>query len=203
MGIAEKRWAQKAQEMQFGQLEAFQQRATNWRNGLTALTALLAAATVIKGRTTTADLTRDGRILVVALMAAAFAILLVGSLLAMYASFGAPGDEVLLSGEGVQAWERLELRRGIVALRVARPCLVAGVVLVALATGVTLVNTPKGPPAFVGVDTGTPPLFCGTLQASAAQTITVAGVDQLGQPRTMTFPLASIKGIEIVKSCPS
>jgi hypothetical protein len=51
MSLDPKRWAQKAQELKFTQLDSARRQAEGWRTGLGGLTTLLSAALIIKGAT--------------------------------------------------------------------------------------------------------------------------------------------------------
>ena len=50
MTLDSKRWAQLASELKFTQLDTARKQAEVWRAGLAALTALLTAVFVLKGR---------------------------------------------------------------------------------------------------------------------------------------------------------
>jgi len=50
-GLANKRWAQRANAIQFGELAAVRATAAQWRNGLAGLTALLSAGTLLASPT--------------------------------------------------------------------------------------------------------------------------------------------------------
>ena len=56
-GLANKRWAQRANAIQFGELAAIRATAGQWRNGLAGLTALLSAGTLLASPTLASHLT--------------------------------------------------------------------------------------------------------------------------------------------------
>lgn len=132
--LARKRWAQRAQQAEFEQLDAVRARAEQWRNGLAGLTALLTTVTIIQGPETIAKLSKGIRNDVVNELTSAFLLLLLGSFLAMLAAFGWPSKEMLLTGERLARWEREQTRRARRILRVAAACLLLGVLLVGFAT---------------------------------------------------------------------
>lgn len=137
MSLDRKRWALLAQELKFSQLDIARKQAETWRTGLTALTALLTAILVLKGRDNVSALTLPFQITVVALLGAALGLLVVATLLVTRALAGPPGEEILLTGEDLEAWSAGEVRKISTALRWAPWLAVIGVVFVALAVGIT------------------------------------------------------------------
>src|SRR5215211_5710257 len=93
MSLADKKWAKLADELQFKRVENIHATAGNWRNGLIALTALLTTVTILKGPEEASDLSSTGRTLAAVLLGIAFLLLLAGSICAMAAAYGFPGDE--------------------------------------------------------------------------------------------------------------
>jgi hypothetical protein len=140
----QRRWAQRAQELKFHQLEAARKQAEGWRTGLGGLTALLGAVLIIRGRDNIATLATPYRWLVVMLLGVALASLAWGTLLAVRAASGAPGEECLLTGEDLQEWTRQEVREVQRVLAWAARLAVGGVAAVALAVGFTWLGPTGG-----------------------------------------------------------
>jgi hypothetical protein len=200
--LPRKRWAQRAQELEFEQLDGVRARAEQWRNGLTGLTALLATVTIIKGPDTAANLSDATRTDVVNQLTWAFLLLLLGSLLAMLAAFGWPSGEMLLTGERLAAWERDETRRARRIFRAAALCLVVGVLLVGVSTRSVLLEEPKREHHVV-VDTGGSRLVCGVLQRGDGGVLTLTVADPLGDQIERTIRFRDIVRLRTVEECPS
>jgi hypothetical protein len=137
VSLARKRWAQLAQELQFSQLDIARKQADTWRTGLAALTTLLAAILVIKGRDDLSALTTSAQIVVAGLLGLALLLLLTATMCVSRALAGPPGEEILLTGEGLQDWTNGEVRKVSTALRWAPGLAATSVVVVAAAIGVT------------------------------------------------------------------
>jgi len=135
MSLDSKRWALMAQELKFRQLDVARQQAETWRTGLATLTALLTAILVIKSRDNVSQLTQPYRTLVVLLLGGALGLLILATMLVSRAIAGPPGKEILLSGEGLQAWTAQEVENISTSIRWAPRLAVGGIVAVALAVG--------------------------------------------------------------------
>src|SRR5215472_7302953 len=117
MSLDSKRWALMAQELKFRQLDVARQQAETWRTGLATLTALLTAILVIKSRDNVSQLTQPYRTLVVLLLGGALGLLILATMLVSRAIAGPPGKEILLSGEGLQAWTAQEVENISTSIR--------------------------------------------------------------------------------------
>ena len=195
----ELRWRQKVNDLKFNQLERVQSHAEQWRNGLTGLTALFAVVAIAKGRQSFSDLTDTGRLWAIALLAIAFLLLLSGSLLAMRASFGDP-KKIWLDEDQLRAWEAKELETTRQVLRAAKVVFLAGVVCVAVATGITWINAKPSPPAFVQVRLKDQSEVCGALKAGSGSTLTVEPSTEPAIP--IDIPLSHAERVRIVANCP-
>jgi hypothetical protein len=140
-GIEDKRWEQLAQQQKWSQLDGARRQAEGWRNGLTGLTALLAAVTIVSGPDNVDGLALTTRTVVVALLGAGFAALVAGSLMAVRAAHGAP-TRIYLKGPALKAWTRDEVRRIGVLIRWAGVLLIVGLLAVAASVGVTWLASP-------------------------------------------------------------
>ena len=116
MSLDRKRWALIAQELKFSQLDTARKQADAWRNGLAALTALLTAILVLKGRDDVSALPPPFRITAVVLLGVALGLLVAATLLITRALAGPPGEEILLTGEDLRPGARTRSARS------QRPC---------------------------------------------------------------------------------
>ncbi|MBC3843041.1 hypothetical protein GXW82_31240 [Streptacidiphilus sp. 4-A2] len=196
---SDRRWAELAHELEFNQLSELRRQAEGWRNGLTGLTALLTVLAVLKGRDDLAGLPGWARVLTTVLLALAFALLVVGSLVAVRASFGRPGEEILLGGQSLRRWTEQEVRRVGRDLWAAACCCVLGVVLVAAAVAVAWSTTTDASPQQLQVRTTTGSL-CGELVGMGHDGLTLwsgSGPDR----ELRTVPLGELVAFEPVNSC--
>jgi hypothetical protein len=200
-GIAQKQWALRAQQLELDQLTRIQQHAEQWRNGLTALTALFAVVSIAKGRQTFGDLTDTGRFWAILLLAVAFLLLVAGSLLAMRAAFGVPST-IWLTGENLARWEADEARRAQTTLTAAKVTFIAGVACVAIATGITWIDKKPTAAASMAVRTAAKDPVCGELLDGNGTRLRIAVKDAVGK-RTEEIQLTDVEQLAIVKSCPS
>ncbi|MEV8048693.1 hypothetical protein [Streptomyces bacillaris] len=159
---SERRWAELARELEFTRLPELRRQAEGWRTGLTGLTALLAVLVLLKGRDNLADLPEAARAVATGLLIAAFALLVMGSLLAARAAHGAPEREILLGGQALRRWTGQEVARVTRALAWAYLFCVLGVILVVGALVVAWLTTQDSgaQPVVVRTNTG---VLCGEL----------------------------------------
>jgi hypothetical protein len=191
------RWAQKAQEMRFHQLEAARKQAESWRTGLSGLTGLFGAVLIFKGRDNIAGLSTPYKLVAVLLLGTALAALVVATLSALRAASGTPGDQCLLTGEDLHAWTRGEVAAIYQALTRARHLMIGGACAMAAAIGLTwLAPTPPGPNPVVIVDSPGGRL-CGDLSHVGDGTVVIR---QGSQHRTV--PLTPTTRIEPTPRCP-
>lgn len=197
MSLDRKRWALLAQDLKFRQLDVARAQAETWRTGLTALTALLTAILVLKGRDNVSALTLPFQVSVVALLGAALGLLVTATLLVTRALAGPPGEEILLSGEALEDWSAGEVRTISTALRWAPWLAAAGVVFVALAVGITWLAPAQ--------DTTTPLVQVTTPTAQPCGELIGATQHQLvlrTSTGTALLPLSAVVTITPVTSCP-
>jgi hypothetical protein len=198
MTLDSKRWAQLASELKFTQLDTARRQAEVWRAGLAALTALLTAIFVLKGRDNVSDLTEPYQAVVVGLLGLALLSLLAATLWVSRALAGPAGQQVLLTGEEVQRWTRGEVRKISTALRWVPLLAAVGVVAVAAAVGLTWLAPAQGGAApLVRVTESTGQQSCGTL-------IGVTGRQLVVQLTTgpALVPLSAVTALNPVTACP-
>jgi hypothetical protein len=171
--LDDKRWAQRAHQLQFEQLPALRAQAEKWRAGLAALTTLLTAALLVKGRDTVDGLVPWASWLVVAVLAVAFAALVAGTLFAVSAAGGRPGQTVQLTDVDLRAWTDQEVRRVGRAIQRATWLVAGGVALVAVVVGLTWLAPAPAPaagPDLVSVTTSSG-TACGQLLGADSGTL--------------------------------
>lgn len=196
MSLDDKRWAQKAQELKFTQLDSARKQAEGWRTGLSGLTALLSAALVLKGRDNITTLATEARWTVVVLLGMALAMLVTATLLAVRAASGRPGQEHLRTGERLQRWTRQEIRRIAQAIRRAAWLATLAIACVAAAIGTTwLAPAAKPAPALVEVryQTGRE---CGKLTGADSRSLTLKTTG-----RTDSIALDTMVSVRPVRRC--
>jgi hypothetical protein len=177
-GIDAKRWAQRADELQFTQLANIRATAQNWRTGLAGLTSLLSVASIVVApnladKLDTGWLIGAGASALVGLLA-----LLYGTWQAMSAAFGVPGDAVIVTGRRLRDWESQQAADGSVALRRARQATLIALGLLILTTVIVVAGAKVAPSPgpFVRIDSGSGS-FCGHLAATDPGKIAVIGED--------------------------
>ncbi|MEU3751641.1 hypothetical protein AB0H17_02580 [Streptomyces olivoreticuli] len=199
-GSTDRRWAELARELELRQLPELRRQAEGWRTGLTGLTALFAVLVVLKGRDNLDGLPFAARVAATALLAAAFLLLAAGSLLAVRASYGRPGDEITLGGQALRAWTEREVVRVTRRLVTAAVCCVSGLVLVAAAVAVAWSTTGAAAEHLVRVTTPAATV-CGEL-ADAGARGTAVWTGEGGERLLRVIPAASVTSVEPVGSCP-
>lgn len=197
MTLDRKRWAQLASELKFSQLDTARKQAEVWRAGLAALTALLTAVFVLKGRDNASDLTEPYEAIVVGLLGLALALLVIATLWVSRALAGPAGEEILLTGERLEQWTKKEVRRISVALRWAPMSAATGVVAVAVAIGVTWLAPAQDAAAPLVQVTQS------TSQQSCGQLIGVSDRQLILRPasRPALIPLTTVTAITPVTAC--
>ncbi|MFF0360923.1 hypothetical protein [Streptomyces fungicidicus] len=195
MSIESKRWAQRAQELRLQQLSASRAQAEAWRAGLAGLTTLLGVVLVVKGRETVSDLAPWTRVTVAVLLVTALVGLVAATILAVRAAAGTPGEEILLTGEGLRQWTRTEVRN--VGRRIRRAALLtlAALSLLVTALGFTWFGpAPEPAKSTVRVVTRSETM-CGELVGTAGGDVVVKG-ESLKRAQ-----IDRIVSIEPVKKC--
>lgn len=192
---SDREWAELARQLERDQLALLQRKAEGWRNGLTALTGLLAALAVIKGTDSLAALSPGARGLAMGLTAAAFVLLVIGSVLAVRASHGR-WDKIPLGGQNLRLWTEQEIPRVRLSLQWASVCCVLGVGLVAGGVAVTWANTSTAPSHLVTVETTTG-LRCGELVGMGP-----GGVELRVEQTVQRIPPGSVGIVTPINGCP-
>jgi hypothetical protein len=197
LDLSDKRWAQRAHQLQFRELDAVRATAERWRTGLAALTTLLAASSVIAAPGL-ADRLPGGWHAAVGLIALAGLLsLLYGTWEAMTAAFGWPGTAVTMTGERLHRWSSAQAQAGVAALRRARFATLAGILLLILTAGATFLGASTAAGRTARVDLGGA-AFCGRIEkGTTAGKITVTGRDGI----VRTFSLADVKSLDPAAAC--
>lgn len=200
MSLDRKRWAQRAHDLQLDQLSAVRARAEQWRNGLVGLTALLAVVTIVDGPDSADKLPPDVLDNAVALLSSAFSLLVVGTLLTMFAAFGVPGRKQLLTGESLEQWERTQAGQARAALIIGATVFVVGLVLVGSATRVVVLNS--GPATkLLQVHTDRTSV-CGRLVASSDNALTI-DLGSAGATSTTVIAFSDVVELQVPEVCPA
>ncbi|GAA0951709.1 hypothetical protein [Actinocorallia libanotica] len=197
MSPDDKRWALKAYELKFQQLEIARKQAESWRAALTGLTSLLGAVLVIKGKDSLADLNDPYRWIVMVLLGAALVLLVTATMLAVSAAAGNPGGRILLTGEHLRSWSTAEVVRIERFVAWASLLTLTAVTAVAVAVGITWTAPAKSGAVLVTVvhRQGT---VCGELSGSAQGRLLVRS------PRTKSVasvPLVDLIGVQAAEKC--
>jgi hypothetical protein len=196
---SDRRWAELARELEFSQLQELRKQAEGWRAGLTALTGLLAALAVLKGRENLADLPAAARYAAMVLTAVAFLLFVSGSVLAVRASHGRPGSEILLGGQALRRWTEREVVRVRRSLSIASVCCLAGVAAIVSGIAVAWLNTAPPSPNLVKVTTnGT--TSCGELVNVGPSEISFWSHAQNTRSLT-TVQLSTVSAVTPTRSC--
>ncbi|MFG3198479.1 hypothetical protein ACGFYT_20370 [Streptomyces sp. NPDC048208] len=195
----DRRWAELARELEFSQLDVLRKQAEGWRNGLLGLTALVTVVTVLKGRDDLSALESPWRTAAVSLLAGAFLLLLTGSLVAVRASFGKPGERVRLGGQALREWTLTEIGRVRRAVYVSAVALTCGVALVVGALFVSWTRSEEPAADLVKVSTPAGQL-CGELVSYLPGRVTLMRTTG-GTERQVVVRGADIQKITPAKSC--
>lgn len=206
MSAADRRWLAQAKELQFSQLELARKHAETWRNGLTAVTALLGTVFIVKGRGDVTALHWSVQLAIALLLVVAFGLLVRAVLLALGAAAGEAGGRILLTGEDLRDWTAKEVDRVATDVAMARRFTIVGVSVIALAllTG-WLAPAPAAEPKLMQLtyDHG---VICGLVTLEPDGYITV-NKDPGQAPNRITatartlVPVSSIHGMTEVSVC--
>jgi hypothetical protein len=210
MTVADKRWAQLADDNQFTRLDTIRKTADSWRTGLIALTALFTAVTIIKGPEKASDLSGDGRAIAGILLGASLLLLLTGSLLAMMAAYGLPGANQLVTGQRLRTWSGTRAEDAKRQLKLSIACFFLAVIGIAAAIAVTWFDSdwfPSGPAGVIVVDqkpTGgqSPKPVCGELKSLDGQSLVLKVKGAAGEKADTPVPLETIQAVAVKDSCP-
>ncbi|MEU4245706.1 hypothetical protein [Actinoplanes sp. NPDC026619] len=196
MSLDRMRWAEKAHQLRFAQLDVVRRQAESWRTGLTGITALLGAVLIVKGRGDLVGLVVSYQVAMLCLFGLALSVLVAATMLAVRASSGLPGDEVLLAPEDLERWTDGEIRAAQRCIRRAQLLTVVGVVAVAVAAGL-LWTAPTRPAKaeLVTVHTGSGD-YCGWLSQFAPGTLKISSVDGF-----YLLPVSAAVRVEPVPAC--
>lgn len=197
MSVDRWRWAQKASQLRFQQVEVVRRQAETWRTGLAGATGLLAAVLVVKGRDNLTGLSPGYRWAVALLFGAALAALVAATLCAIRAASGTPGDECLLTGQELERWSRQETRAAQRAIRTARLLTLAGIAAIATAVGVAWLAPAAEKQGAMVVETQSG-RDCGTFGGAIGGKLLLRTSGQ--EPKVI--PLAEVVRLESVAKCP-
>lgn len=195
----DRRWAELARELEFSQLDQLRKQAEGWRNGLVGLTALVTVLAVLKGRDDLTQLPAPWQTVATALLGAAFLLLLAGSLLAVRASFGRPGEQILLGGQALRKWTSDEIRRVRRTIYLSAFGFAIGMALVAAALGISWTHSEEPAADLVKVTTSTG-TYCGELVSYAPSRVTLLHTTS-GADRPILIPTPEVQKITPASAC--
>jgi hypothetical protein len=195
VSLDRKRWALLAADLKFSQLDIARKQADTWRTGLATLTTLLTAILVVKGRNDVSTVTRPFQVVVAVLLGLALILLLWATMWVSRALAGPPGEEILLTGEGLEQWTSGEVRKISTALRWAPGLAAVSVIVVAAAVGLTWFAPAQNPATTPLVRvTETTGQACGGLIGETSHQVILTA------PTTL-IPLVSVLAITPVTTC--
>jgi hypothetical protein len=200
VSLDRKRWLLLAQELKFGQLDIARKQADTWRVSLATLTTLLTGVLIVRGKSDASTLPTSYQVAAAILLAGALALLLAATMWLSRALAGPPGERILLTGEGLEAWTAGELRKVAKALSWAPGMAVTSVILVATSVGVTwfgptVQQQPDNPLVEVTVTSGQ---ACGPLVGETKQEV-ILTTPSGGSPTAI--PIASVLAMTPVTNC--
>jgi hypothetical protein len=205
--ISDAKWEERAEELSFDALPNVRATAEKWAGTIATVLAIFGIVTLVKGPQ---DVTKvEGSFWLAAnetwtivLLGIAVACAVLATLLAASAAYGQPADFRFV-GEEVRRLYREEARSAASKLRTSRRLAVAAVIFLAVAVGVTWLNTPQQPATLsktLVVDkTGI--RACGDLQAGRGGG--VIDILEKGKMAPTPVPAASIVSVTAVASCPA
>jgi hypothetical protein len=154
-------------------------------------------ATVVKGPDSIADLDSWAKWLVVTLLGLGLGALVAGTLVAVRATFGAPGDRVYSTGEELRRWTLGEVRRIGRGVAVAGLLLPLGLALLAAGIGVSWLGPrAAATPHLVSVQWGGQRV-CGRLVGAHDGRLVVTPAGRAPQ----LIPLAEVSEVVPVQTC--
>ena len=194
------KWAERAAGLQFVALSRVREVADKWRGGLTAMTALVATATVGTAPFVGDRIDHDIKVALAIVVAVALLLLCVATWQAMRASFGVP-DKIAANGEALRAWHIEEIGKAKSQLACAQRATVLAVLALTVAAGIGLFgstnSSDKKPAPVTGtVTTNTGDVFCGVVAAKKDK-VTITGLDAA----VHDIALADVKTLETPSSC--
>lgn len=177
IGIDAKRWAQRADSLQYAELANLRSVAQNWRTGLAGLTSLLSVTSLIAVPGLSDRLSQPLRLVACGLIVTGLMALLFGTWQAMTAAFGIPGRAAHMTGERLRLWESGATRAGASALGKARTATAVGLLLIVMASAVVILGSAgPAPSPLVRAETVTAE-FCGRVGDSDEGQLVVIGGD--------------------------
>ncbi|XKK39785.1 hypothetical protein HFP72_02645 [Nocardiopsis sp. ARC36] len=194
----DRRWTERARELEFTRLPELRQQAEGWRNALTALTALPAVLMLLKGQDKLAELPGWARYGSMALLLLAFLLLSAAMLLAARAAYGAPGQKILVGGQSLRRWTEDEVARVARKVRWAFVLCLTGMSTVMVAVTLSWVGTTEAPTDLVSVKADDNEL-CGRLVLLNTEQV-VVGTGRDHDVRE-AVPLPKVITLEPVTTC--
>ncbi|MCU1640341.1 MAG: peptidase caspase catalytic subunit p20 [Nocardia sp.] len=192
-----KRWAQRADSLQFTELSSVRSVAQNWRTGLAGLTSLLSVTSIVVAPGVADRLNGVCRPIAGVLALAGLLALLYGTWQAMSAAFGVTGGAVRITGERLRKWESDSAGQGAAALARARRATLTGLVLLIATTAVVFFGATTNPVGTFVRAEGPSGSFCGHLGHSDAEKLEIIGNDG----SIHQLDLKELKSIQPTSSC--
>ena len=194
-GLDNKRWGQRAREVQFHELAAVRATAEQWRTGLGGLTAPPSAAALITAPDLGKALTGYARAAVGGFALAGLLVLVFATWRVKVAAFGVPGQVIALTGERLKEWERDQTTTATRLLGQARVCFLAGLLLLVVASAVAFAAQPRdGQAVLVTTRNGA---LCGHLGPAATDQLRLTTADGV----VHTLPVSTITSVTTASSC--
>jgi hypothetical protein len=182
------------------QLQDVRKTAENWRNGLAAMTGLIAAFSVIKGPSDIAGLTHDvaygvGILLFLALCSAAVGVW--SSLVAAYGEPDVTTREQFLKLGGIEGYRLTKATLAIKKLKCAQGATIVTLLLLTFAVALTWYG-PRSASATLDVERRSLPNVCGKLVSSSNGNIDVKPSDSMA----VRLALTDVIKLTFVEKCP-
>jgi hypothetical protein len=197
MSLERKRWAVLAQNLKFSQLDIARKQADTWRAGLATLTTLLTVVLVVKGRNDASALIPPFQIVVAVLLGLALVLLLWATIWISRALAGPPGEEIMLTGEGLEKWTQGEVRKISKTLHWVPLLAAASVLFVAAAVAFTWFAPTQNTDIIPVVQiTESPNQYCGELVGASDRQLVIRANNAI-----TVIPLSAIKTITPVIDC--
>ncbi|MEZ5194245.1 MAG: hypothetical protein R2734_18375 [Nocardioides sp.] len=187
-------WEDRVAEFELNALDRLRAHADKWRNGLIALTGVVATATAVTAPFVGTHLQDDPKIAMGVVALVAVLALGIGSAAAMRAAFGQPSS-IDNTGTALRDWTEAEVKTSACWLRVAQVTTLIGFTALVIAAGIGFTQA-EDPPTLVVVTPRTGPEVCGSA-TWAGDKLTVTAGDGTRHP----FQTAALTKVDEATKC--